>query len=204
MEAEDGVGVCESPCVWALWEAGDEVEGGEGEGGCVLGGCVWDGACGEDGCPVGCGDGFHGLCVGDSEDARGLVDLIGNKKGWWRDGDVVEFVGEILHLKKKKKRADVVAKKNRLFRDRQGNEKYVLLESRIPHHRQLLPSNPRPPWLYPRVAPHIARLDTHIPRPGNTRQQYHRDFKSPSLTSPRPPCPRSCAPPPAGSTPPRP
>jgi len=52
VEAEDGVRVCEGPCVGAFWEAGDEVEGGEGEGGDVLGGGVGDGAGGEDGGPV--------------------------------------------------------------------------------------------------------------------------------------------------------
>lgn len=93
VEAEDGVGVCEGPGVGALWEARDEVEGGEGERGGVLGGCVWDGAGGEDGGPVGGGDGLHGLCVGYAEDAGRLVDLAGEGAGGGgRDGDVVELV----------------------------------------------------------------------------------------------------------------
>ena len=61
VEAEDGVGVGEGPCGWALWEAGDEVEGGEGGGWGVLCGCIQDGAGGEEGGPVGGGDELHGL-----------------------------------------------------------------------------------------------------------------------------------------------
>ena len=82
----------------ALWETRDEVEGGEGGGRRVLGGGVWDGAGGEDGGPVGGGDGLHGLSVGDAEDAGRLVDLAresGRLDGVWRrDGDVVELVCE--------------------------------------------------------------------------------------------------------------
>ena len=84
--------------MWALWEAGDEVEGGEGEGGDVLCGCVRDGAGGEEGGPVGGGDGLHGLSVGDAEDAGRLVDLAGESGRvggvWGGDGDVVELVSE--------------------------------------------------------------------------------------------------------------
>lgn len=92
--------------MWALWETGDEVEGGEGEGGDVLGGGIWDGAGGEDGGPVGGRDGFHGLCVCFSEDARRLVDLTGESVGvslfWGCYGDVVEFVCELTFVLRKR------------------------------------------------------------------------------------------------------
>lgn len=59
VEAEDGIGIGEGPSVRTLWETRDEVEGGEGEGGDVLCGDVWGGASGENGSPVGGGDGLH-------------------------------------------------------------------------------------------------------------------------------------------------